>query len=505
MSFNTLDFMLLFGATFCLYYLLPQKMRNPLLLAASYVFYAAFDLGLTLYLVTITLFTYFVAAKIHQNKASDMDTAAKRWMVFGVAADLGVLAFYKYFNFASETIANILNVDVVRHNWLVPFGISFITFSTISYMVDIHRGKYAAEKNLLKYALYVSFFPKIGQGPILRANDILPQFDEKHKFDIMRYREGMIMVLYGLFMKMVVADTAAIVVDQIYGNLKEYSGAAIALATVLFSIQLYCDFAGYSYTAIGAAKVLGFDFKDNFRQPYLSSSVGEFWRRWHISLNTWLRDYIYIPMGGSRCSRARKNLNTLTTFVFSGLWHGADWGYVIWGLLNGVYVIGESSVKDFFSKYRIVRTDGQEQIAPSPYVLFVKKVLSHVITLVLIAFAWIFFRARKLSVAFTAISRIFRNFNLTGFVEYVAEKLAAGAGTTLFGLDVVYQIPALVTGTMIVIAVDLIGSKRSCAKSLAEGPRALRWAVCYGLILAMLIFGVYGYGYSAGSFIYAAF
>lgn len=505
MSFNTLDFLLLFGLTFCLYYILPQKLRNPLLLAASYVFYAAYNLGLTLYLLIITLFTFLIAIQISKNKQCGKEKAAKYWTIAGVAADLGVLAFYKYFNFAAEILAGILNVEAVRSTRLVPFGISFITFSTISYLVDIYRAKYAAEKNLLKYALYVSFFPKIGQGPIQRADEILPQFDQKHTFDILRYREGMIQMLYGLFMKMVVADTAAIVVDTIYGNLGAYSGAAILLATVLFAIQLYCDFAGYSYTAIGAAKVLGFNMKQNFRQPYLSHSVGEFWRRWHISLNTWLRDYIYIPLGGSRCSKARKNLNVLTTFTFSGLWHGADWGYIVWGFLNGFYVIVESTIQDYFSKIRIAKIRSVDKAQPSPVILFVKKLGSQFITFLLVLFSWIFFRARKLSVAFTVISRIFTKFNLMGFLEYAYEKLAAGAGTTLYGLDVVYQIPMLIVAVLIVIVVDLLTSRRSCAQSLANGSRFLRWIVCYALIFAILLFGVYGYGYSAGAFIYSAF
>ena len=497
--------MLLLAATIVLYYLFPQRLRSPLLLAASYIFYASYNLGLTLYLLVITGFTFFVARMIGRSQDFGNLNRAKKWMIFGVSADLLVLGFYKYFDFAAEILAGMAGMEAAPSGRLVPFGISFITFSTVSYMVDVYRGKYAAEKSLLKYAVYVSFFPKVGQGPIERAGDIISQLDEEHKFDLMRWREGMIMVLYGLFMKMVVADTAAIVVDNVYGDLNEYAGATIALATLLFALQLYCDFAGYSYTAIGAAKVLGFDFKQNFRQPYMSLSVAEFWRRWHISLNTWLRDYIYIPLGGSRCSKARKNLNTLATFTFSGLWHGADWGYVVWGLLNGIYVVIESSVKEFLSRFRIVRADATEERSPSGFAACIKKFASWFITFVLVVFSWIFFRARELPVAVTAIRRIFTKFNWSGFSGYVAEKFAGGAGTNLYGLDVVYRIPAFIVGIIVVIAVDIITNKRSCAKSLAEGPRAVRWLICYLLIFAILILGVYGYGYSAGSFIYAGF
>ncbi|MBQ6412643.1 MAG: MBOAT family protein [Ruminococcus sp.] len=509
MSFNTLDFFLLFSATFVLYFLLPHKLRNPLLLIVSYVFYAAYSLPLTLFLVIMTLITYFIALDIERFRGAEKNAFAKRWMIIGVVLCLGVLGFYKYFNFISATLGGLFGSSKPKQLSLVaPLGISFVSFTLVSYIVDVYKGKIAAEKNLLKYALFVSFFPKVVQGPIEKAGDILPQFDGEHSFDLMRFREGMLMVLYGLFMKMVVADTASIVVDTIYGNLDKYSGAAILLATILFTLQIYCDFAGYSYTAIGAARVLGFDFRRNFRQPYLSLSVAEFWRRWHMSLNRWLIDYLYIPLGGSRCSKARKNYNTMVTFGLSGLWHGADWGYIVWGLLNGLYIIIESACRDFFAKLRssLKKDEEQQSEGSSSAIGAALNRFFHVfITFVLVMFSWIFFRARKLPVAFKAIKYIFSTFNFGPFLKYVREQMAKGAGARLYGLDVKFTIPFFLAFILIVVVIDLIANKHDIVKTMASGRRVWRWTVSFFLIFAIIIFGVYGYGYSAGAFIYAGF
>ena len=507
--------MLLLAGTLILYFLLPQKLRNPLLLLASYVFYAAYSLKLTIFLVVMTLVTYVLALEIERCRGVREGKVSKRWMIVGVVISLGTLAFYKYFNFLSDTLAGLSGSGKAKHlALLVPLGISFVVFTLVSYLVDVYRGKIPAERSLLKYALFVSFFPKVVQGPIEKAGDILPQFDEKHSFDLIRFREGMLMVLYGLFMKMVVADTAATVVDKIYGSLGDYTGAAILAATLLFTIQIYCDFAGYSYVAIGSARVMGFDFKQNFRQPYLSLSVAEFWRRWHISLNRWLIDYLYIPLGGSRCRKSRKNFNTMVTFGLSGLWHGADWGYIVWGLLNGVYIMIEAEFKALGEKLRGLGAKAEHPddprwtvAEPSPSVLgpAISRFFRGLITFVLIMFSWIFFRARKLSVALRAIKRIFTKFELASFIGYVKERLALGPGNTLYGLDVAYRIPVLLAGILIVVIVDLLANKRDLCGDLARGSRVLRWAIAYVLIIAIMVFGVYGYGYSAGAFIYAGF
>ncbi len=493
MTFNTLDFILFLPIVFILYFVLPQKLRNPLLLLASYFFYAVYDLPLTLFLVICTLVTYGIGLVIG---GSTDKRRRKAWLVVGVVLNLGTLGFYKYFNFFSKSLGELFGVkETVTLNLLVPLGISFILFQTASYVIDVYRGTLPAEKSLFKFALYVAFFPKLVQGPIERAVDILPQFDEEHHFDSKRWSEGMVMVIYGLFMKMVVADNAAIMVDTVFGNLKQYSGAAIAFAALMFTFQIYYDFAGYSYTAIGAAKVLGFEFKQNFRQPYLSHSVGEFWRRWHMSLNAWLRDYLYIPLGGSRCSKGRRYLNTLITFTLSGLWHGANWGYVIWGFINGVYINLENIVKSSFGSRKAKRTAAGA----------VGRFLQWLYTFCLVSFAWIFFRAQDLTTSITAIRRIFCNFNFNNFAEYLTSTLTKGAGTTFFGIDVAYGLIPLIIGMLIVLAVDILSEKTDLAKKLADCCLFTRWPVYLFLMFAIILFGVYGYGYNAASFIYANF
>ena len=497
-----MDFVVFFPAVLILYFVLPAKARNIFLLAASYFFYAVYSPVLTLYLVVCTLVTYGIALLIEKKRDG---ASAKTWAVIGVVLNLGALAFYKYFNFFSGMITGMLSASGVstqahRLDLVVPLGISFITFQTVSYIIDVYRNKLHAEKRILRFALYVAFFPKVVQGPIERAADILPQFDEVHSFDIKRFREGMIMVLYGMFMKMVVADKAAVIVNLIYADPAGHSGAALALATLLFTMQIYYDFAGYSYTAIGAAKVLGIEFKQNFRQPYLSTSVAEFWRRWHISLNTWLRDYLYIPLGGSRCSSSRTRFNTLVTFGLSGLWHGANWGYVIWGLLNGVYINIEKALKGW-QKSR----QKPSETPLSPVRLGIRRAVHGVVTFCLVSFAWIFFRAATLQTSVKVIGGIFGRFDFPSFWSYVTEQLAGGAGTLVYGLDAAYGVPVLLIGMAIIVVIDALTNKRNLAKEMAEGSRAIRWIACLGMIFAILLFGVYGYGYNASTFIYTNF
>lgn len=494
MAFNTLEFILFFFLTIALYFLLPNKLKNPLLLIASYVFYAWFDLKLTLYLVLTTLTAYFIGLQIERLKGQK---AAKGWMLAGVILYVGILAFYKYFNFLSGIVTSAAGMKRFELHLLVPLGISFITFTVISYVIDIYRGKAPAERNLMKLALFLSFFPKVVQGPIERARDVLPQFDQEHRFDLMRFRKGMLMALYGLFMKMVLADTAAIIVNTIYGDLKSYSGAAVLLACCMFSFQIYFDFAGYSYIAIGTARILGFDFSPNFCQPYMSLSPSEFWRRWHCSLNRWLTEYIYIPLGGSRCSSRERRFNTLVTFGLSGLWHGADWGYVVWGLLNGVYVNIENMIKAHKAKKGI-------DVKTPPSNVF-RRELSRFVNFVLITIAWIFFRAEKLSLAASIVKRIVTNFNLPGFLKFVVRQLMAGPRGSMFGINAFYGFWPFVFCFLAAVVVDALAIKRDLVSELADGRRWIRWAVTYVLIFAILIFGVYGYGYNASDFIYAGF
>lgn len=509
MSFNSIDYILLLAATLILYYVLPHKFRNWLLLLSSLAFYAAYSLKLTLFLLVMILITYYFALDIEKSKEADSDQRSKKLLKIGLIICIGILAFYKYSDFILDTFSGFAGNSKVKHlNLIAPLGISFIVFSLVSYLIDVYRGKIHAEHNLLKYALFVAFFPKVVQGPIVRAGDLIPQFDEVHTFDRKAARAGFIMILYGLFSKLVVADAAAVAVNQIYASPSDYSGAALTLGTVLFALQIYCDFAGYSLIAIGSAKLLGFRIDRNFQQPYCSRSVGEFWRRWHMSLNTWLRDYLYIPLGGSRCSKNRRSFNLLVTFGLSGLWHGADWGYIIWGLLNGVYVDVEGRIKSWAKK----RNEAEQQVPGTPVKHSDPDILDRIIhmasvllTFCLVSFSWIFFRAQKLSKASLIIRRMFGSFNYSGFIGYIHEQIAKGAGTSLYGLDVMYGWPKLLVGLVIVIAVDVLAQKNDIPERVANGKLALRWFVYIALIMSILVCGVYGFGYDASAFIYAGF
>ena len=503
MSFNTLEYVLFFLLLVCLYYILPHKLRNPLLLAASYFFYAVYDVRMIAFLALCTLITYGIGLLIEKN--ANNRGSKKRWLIFGIILNLGVLCFYKYLNFFSSTLFGLFGREdstPFRHSFLVPLGISFILFQTLSYIIDVYKGKLQAEKSLFKLALYISFFPKVVQGPIERAGDMLPQFNEEHRFNLETFREGMLMVFFGLFMKMCVADRAATIVDSIYGGIakspESYSGAAAAFATILFAIQLYCDFAGYSLTAIGSAKVFGYEMKRNFRQPYFSKTVGEFWRRWHISLNSWLTEYLYIPLGGSRCSRTRNNINTLITFGLSGLWHGAAGGYIVWGLLNGVYVVIEKWYKNLSAGVKHKKIKAAEKTG------VLKHILSSFCVFVLVGITWIFFRAQTMELSLAVIDRIVNHFNLSGFISYADKIFAEGLTATLYGLPV-WQYIVLGAAMLVCFAVDLIAQKGNVAYTVANAKLPIRWAVMLVLLFAVLIFGIYGHGYSASAFIYNQF
>ena len=497
MTFNTIEFLAFFGLFTILYYVLPVKARNPLLLAGSYLFYAYYSPVLVTFLVVITLINYGCALLTERYEPGSR--GRKTVLAAGLVLDIGVLAFYKYFNFFSAILHQIggRGGSAFTLKLLVPLGISFIIFSVASYIIDVYRGTIPAERRILRFALYVAFFPKVVQGPIERAEHFLPQLDEEHRFDSGKYRTGMLMFLFGLFMKMVVADYAAMIVDAVYGNLNGYTGAAVALAAAMFSLQIYLDFAGYSLMAIGAARILGFELKRNFRQPYLASTPAAFWRRWHISLTTWLRDYLYIPLGGSRCSTLRKHFNTLVTFGLSGLWHGADWGFVIWGLANGAVVAVEGDIRKLGKK-----KDGEGSGKTGP----IRSLLLGILSFIILTITWVFFRAQKLSTSLLIFKRIIGSFQLRATLKTIYTQLAAGKAGVIFGLDVYLGWPILLTGLLIVAVVDIIMQKADLPHRLAEDKLTwLRWIIYILLICAVVIFGVYGYGYEAAGFIYADF
>lgn len=343
MLFNSYNFLIFFPIVVLIYFLIPHKIRYIWLLIASYYFYMCWNAKYALILLFSTVITYASGLLITRaNKIIDDKNKVKWKKIFvtlSFVINLSILFIFKYFGFAVENINKILtnlNMNILNPSFdvVLPVGISFYIFQALSYTVDVYREDVKAEKNFLKYALFVSFFPQLVAGPIERSKNLLNQMNEKHYFDAQRVKDGLLLMIWGGFQKIVIADRVAIVVNTVFNNYPQYEGMYIIVAAILFAFQIYCDFSGYSIIAMGAAKVMGFKLMENFNCPYFSQSVGEFWRRWHISLSTWFRDYLYIPLGGNRKGKLRKYINLMIVFIVSGLWHGANWSFVIWGALN---------------------------------------------------------------------------------------------------------------------------------------------------------------------------
>jgi D-alanyl-lipoteichoic acid acyltransferase DltB (MBOAT superfamily) len=342
MLFNSISFGLFFPIIFFLYWFVFSKkltLQNTLLFVASYFFYACWDWRFMFLLLFSTLLDFFTGFKIEQN--SDKK---KLWLWISIAINLGFLATFKYYNFFVGSFDDLLsacglNINTSTLNIILPVGISFYTFHGLSYVIDIYNGKIHAEKHFINYAVFVSFFPLLVAGPIERATHLLPQVKKDRKFNYNLAASGMRLILWGLFKKLMIADRLAVFVDSTYGNIPEAEGFPLIIGTLFFALQLYLDFSAYSDIAVGVGKLLGFDLYINFKRPYFSTSFGNFWKRWHISLSSWFQDYVYIPLGGSKISKSNTIRNILIVFALSGLWHGASWNFIIWGLINALFLI----------------------------------------------------------------------------------------------------------------------------------------------------------------------
>ena len=399
MLFNSFDFLLFFPLVCLLYFLIPVKLKNYWLLAASYYFYMCWNAKYALLLLFSTAATFLSGLAMERIKAQSWDEGRERWyknlvVAACFAVNIGILFFFKYCNYCLSLLGRLLSVvgiglSVPAFDIILPVGISFYTFQALSYTMDVYRNDIYAEKNFFRYALFVSFFPQLVAGPIERSKNLLHQLAEPKCFDFDSAKRGLLLMLWGYFMKLVLADRIAIFVDSVYTEGLPYGGWYLIVATVLFAFQIYCDFAGYSTIAIGAAKILNIQLMENFDAPYLSTSVAEFWRRWHISLTSWFKDYLYIPLGGRRKGTARKYLNKMIVFLVSGLWHGANLTFVVWGGLNGAFqIIGEmlQPVRD-----RLVRALNIDRRCIS------HRLFKLLITFALVDFTWIFFRADSVS------------------------------------------------------------------------------------------------------------
>jgi alginate O-acetyltransferase complex protein AlgI len=399
MLFNSLEFLFFFIFVTSAYFLLPQKYRWALLLFSSCYFYMAFVPIYILILGGTIIIDYFAGIYLEKTQGS----VKKGLLILSLFANIGVLAVFKYYNFLNDNLTAILHGAGYQNpipylSILLPIGLSFHTFQAMSYTIEVYRNNQKAEKNFGIYALYVMFYPQLVAGPIERPQNLLHQFYEKHKFDYNRVVEGLKLMLWGFFKKLVIADRLAIYVDSAYNFPEQHSGVTLILATVFFAFQIYCDFSGYSDIAIGAARVMGFKLMTNFNRPYFSKSISEFWKRWHISLSTWFKDYLYISLGGNKVSIPRWYFNLFFVFLVSGLWHGANWTFIIWGALNGVYLV-----------FALIRDRIQMKYFKQPGRHNVNRTsdfINIIITFILVCFSWIFFRANTVSDAFLIIKKI---------------------------------------------------------------------------------------------------
>lgn len=472
MIYNSFLFLVCFPLIFLLYYLIPskyQKGRNMFLLVVSYLLYINWKPVYALILFGVTGITYLSALQIEYNRKQ-----AKKTMTFGVIVGLLPLLFYKYFNFINEQVYALLSLVGLRYelqglNWAVPVGISFFTFQAIGYVWDVYYKRIGAERDFVTYALFISFFPSILSGPINKASLVIPQLKNlRPYFDYTKAVEGLRMILWGMFMKVVVADRVGLYADTVLPSYQNYSGLTCFTASVFYTIQIYADFAGYSLMAIGVGKLLGFELTENFRRPYFAVSVTDFWRRWHISLSTWLKDYVYIPLGGSRCSKLRNYWNIFVTFLVSGIWHGANWTFIVWGIWHGLFQIIEKAL-------------GQQKCEYGRF----GKIIKIIITFLLVNFAWIFFRMPTLSDAVGVLRRIFD----------FSQPLSVDVGSRHIFL-------LMIMGTTILFVKDLMDEFMPNKYKLFDSKYIIvRWASYFMVLVLILLTGVF----DAGQFIYANF
>lgn len=498
MLFNSFNFILFFPITVLCYYLIPAKFRHIWLLICSYYFYMSWNIRYALLLALSTLITYM--GGILMERAGE-NLSMKRFHLFlSFTANLLILFFFKYITFAIGLLTRALSsLQISFHapnlDILLPVGISFYTFQALSYAADVYKGRIRAEHNLFRYALFVSFFPQLVAGPIERSGTLLTQFQNvcasKAKyppFDYEKARSGLFFMLFGYFEKMVIAERASLLVDSIYNDYTAYEGFALILATFFFAIQIYCDFGGYSHIAIGAARILGFDLMDNFHQPYFAVSIQDFWHRWHISLSTWFRDYLYIPLGGNRGGRLHKYKNLMITFLASGLWHGAGLHFVIWGFLHGLYQIAGDITMPVREKLK-----GMCRILPQSRT---DLILRRLCTFCFVCIAWVFFRANGIRDGIYILLHSLRGWNFSFFTS--GEIYGLGLPRADFWI--------LICAILVLLLIDFLHERQIfISKVLQRLPLIPRWLSYFLLVLPIFLQALASFGKPASSFIYFQF
>ena len=498
MLFNSIDFLIFLPIVLVIYYIIPMKYKHIWLLISSYYFYMCWNAKYVLLIFVSTVITYLSGILIDKVEktwpdVNDIGKYKKLILALSFVSNLGILFYFKYINFTLDIVTRVLSkmnisMNVPVFDVILPVGISFYTFQALSYSVDVYRGEVAPEYDFFRYALFVSFFPQLVAGPIERSKNLLTQLREPRKFDFGYAFDGILLMLWGFFLKIVLADRIAIFVDTVYGDCEHYQGIYLIVATILFAVQIYCDFAGYSSIAMGTAKLLGIELMDNFDAPYLSTSVANFWRRWHISLTSWFKDYLYIPLGGSKKGSLRKYFNKMIVFMLSGLWHGAQLTFVVWGAINGLYqVIGEILMP---IRKKVSDIIGINRNSEGFYAL------SALATFALVDFTWIFFRADSLGRAIYIIKSILNTENI--WTLFDGSLYNCGLDEKNFRL--------MVIAVIILLIADILKRKGIRVREIIlRQDGYIKCLVVSFSILLIMVFGKYGPAYNAVNFIYFQF
>lgn len=478
MLFNSVSFAIFLPIVFFLYWFATRenlKLQNILLLVSSYFFYSCWDYRFLFLLIFSTLLDYFTGIRMYEAKNN---SSKKFWFWLSIIINLGFLGVFKYYNFFASSFADALSLLGLKTNFwtlqvILPVGISFYTFHGLSYVIDIYNDKIVPEKNFINYSLFVSFFPLLVAGPIERATHLLPQIQQKRYFDYSKSIDGLKQILWGLFKKVVIADQCAVFANIVFDPAADHSGSTLLLGAILFAFQIYCDFSGYSDIALGTARLFGIELLRNFAFPYFSRDIAEFWRRWHISLSSWFRDYLYIPLGGSKGGTWMKVRNTFLIFLASGFWHGANWKFIIWGFLNALYIMPSILLKTNRNNLDIV---AKGKNFPS-----LKEVVSIGITFGLTVLAWIFFRSESAGYAVDYIAKIFSRSLFT--IPFIRPQM-------------------LISVIIIFLLIEWQGREHqyAIANLGLKWPKMVRWAIYYAIALA--IFASFG---SDQQFIYFQF
>ena len=479
MLFNSLEYLIFLPIVVLFYNLLGKKFKNIFLLLASLSFYSFWNVKYTFLMLFSIFITYITGIYIEKNRGHIKKMKLAVFFCFFI--NLGILFVFKYFNFFADLLNNFSGKNFnIAIDVLLPVGISFYTFQALGYTIDVYRKDIRAEENFIDYALFVSFFPQLVAGPIERSVNLLPQIKNPKKFSYDNLVRGLILFFYGMFLKLIIADRAAILVNEVFGNYKNFSREILIISGILFTLQIYCDFYSYSIMAKGSAKILGIDLMDNFKEPLLSKSITEFWRRWHISLSTWFKDYLYIPLGGNRKGKLRKYFNLILVFLVSGLWHGADLSFVLWGLIHGIFNVLENI-------FGINKKSRRKNI--------LLDTLRRILTFIIVVFAFIYFRAENIHHGNEYLLAIINNPRSLNIMEDLSK--------TSFVISNIYP---LLFGIIILFVFDILKyNKINLAEKVLKIILPIRWLIYFAFIFSIIVFGVYGPEFSESAFIYFQF